>query len=421
MNILIKNVFFKEKITDILIEGNIIKKMGENIALDVFPDKVIDGTNKAVIAGLVNCHTHSAMTVFRGWGDDMELESWLSDKIWPYEAKLTDEIVYWGAKLACLEMIKSGTTCFNDMYWRIDAVAEAVADMGLRATLSSVTLDASNSQSVKTVVDNVEKSFCNRKNYSALTTFALGPHAIYTVSKKILQWIDDFSKANDLLIHIHAAETQTECNNSIKSFGMTPIRYLNSIGILSPRVIIAHGIWVDDEEIDMLAANDVKVVHNPNSNLKLASGYRFKYHEMKDKGITVGIGTDGCSSSNNLDMIEAVKIASLIGKAWRNDPTATTAKEMFKCATVNGGEILRQNIGKVQEGCLADLVLVDLNSPAFTPNFNFISNLVYAANGNDVDTVICNGKVLMENKHVPGEDEIMKMASKAAHKLFFEL
>ncbi|MDL2228378.1 amidohydrolase [Odoribacter sp. OttesenSCG-928-L07] len=456
MNILIKNISFKEEPVDIYIEGNIIKRIDKvdktdkadkvdktdktdktdkvdkvdkadkvdkidcrDGACSVSIDKIIDGTGKAVIAGLVNGHTHSAMTLFRGWGDDMPLEQWLTEKIWPYEAKLTDDMVYWGTKLACLEMIKSGTTCFNDMYWHLDASVKAIEESGLRATIASVILDPVNSQSINDVIEPVLAAYKKSLDYNDRISYALAPHAIYTVSKEIFKWVRDFSKENDLLIHTHVAETQTEYDNCVKEHGMSPIRYLNSLGLLSPRLIIAHCLWLDDEEIQMLADNDVKVIHNPNSNLKLASGYRFKYHEMKDAGITVGIGTDGCSSSNNLDMIEAMKVASLIGKAWREDPTAMPAREMFRCAALNGGKILRQNTGQIKEGFLADLVLIDLKTPAFTPNFNFISNLIYAANGNNVDTVICNGKILMENKHVEGEEEILHMGNVIADKLFF--
>ena len=418
MSILIKNISFKEEAVDIFIEGNIIKRIEKEIT-DVIADKLIDGTNKAVIAGLVNCHTHSAMTIFRGWGDDMPLEKWLAEKIWPYEAKLTDEMVYWATKLACLEMIKSGTTCFNDQYWHLDITAKAIEESGLRATVSSLILDANNSSNKNEITNSVCKAHEKSLNYNKKLSLSMGPHAIYTVTKDVFKWIETFSKENELLIHTHLAETMTEYDNCVKTNGLSPVRYLNSIGLLSPRLIIAHCLWLDDEEIQMLADNDVKVVHNPNSNLKLASGYRFKYHEMKDAGITVGLGTDGCSSSNNLDMIEAMKVASLIGKAWREDPTKSQAKEMFVCATVNGGKILRQNIGRVKEGFLADLTIVDLKAPAFTPNFNFISNLVYAANGNNVDTVICDGKILMENKRVEGEDEILRMGNAVANKLFF--
>ncbi|MGI6718419.1 MAG: amidohydrolase [Bacteroidales bacterium] len=428
MNILIKDCFFKEKLTDILIEGNIIKKVickedpNYNPAdYDIHADRIIDGTNKAVIAGFVNGHTHSAMTLFRGWADEMELEPWLAEKIWPYEAKLTEEMIYWGTKLACMEMIRSGTTCFNDMYWNIKVSSEAVKSTGMRATLSSVVLDPNNNENapLTDIQSAVYKDLEVAKNFPETIDYAISPHAIYTVSSKVFKWVNDFANDNDLLIHTHLAETETEYNNSVKKYGLSPIRYLNSIGLLSPRLIIAHCLWLDDEELQMLADNDVKVIHNPNSNLKLASGYKFKFKEMKAKGITVGIGTDGCSSSNNLDMIEAMKEASLIGKAWRFDPTAHKAKDMFVCSTVNGGKILRKNIGRIKEGYLADITLLNIATPSFTPNFNFISNLCYAANGNDVDTVICNGKVLMENKKIEGMQEVLDNVNRLAHELFF--
>lgn len=414
MSILIKNVLLYNNITDILIEGNKIKTIAPNI--NVVADKVIDGTEKAAVPGFVNCHTHAAMTVFRGFGDDMELEPWLSDKIWPYEAKLTSEIVYHAMKLACLEMIKTGTTCFNDMYWNLSAGREAAEEMGIRSFQGKVILDSDHTKSFNETVREVESSF-NKYQNTELTTFTLAPHAVYTVSTRILEWLRDFSKANDLLVHMHLAETPLECDNCKKQYGVTPVRYLNRIGLLSPRLIIAHCLWLDDEEMQMLADNDVKIVHNPNSNLKLASGYHFKYHEMKDKGLTVGLGTDGVSSSNNLDMTETMKVASFIGKAWRDDPTACSAVDMFKCATHNGGIILNKQLGDIKEGYLADIVLFDLHTPAFTPNYNLISNIVYSGNGNDVDTVICNGKVLMENRKVENEDEILRNGNIYAHKL----
>ena len=218
-------------------------------------------------------------------------------------------------------------------------------------------------------------------------------------------------------IHLHLAETEGEVKDSLDRFGLTPVRYLYELGVLSPRLIIAHGIYIDDDELRMLADHEVKVVHNPASNMKLASGMHFKFKEMRQLGITVGLGTDGCSSSNNLDMIEAMKLASLLGKAWRKDPEALTANEMLQAATAEGAVMFGLKAGQIKEGYLADLCLIDLNTPAFTPNFNFVSNLVYAANGSCVDTVICDGKILMKNKKVPGEDEIMEKAAEIAYNL----
>jgi 5-methylthioadenosine/S-adenosylhomocysteine deaminase len=365
----------------------------------------------------MNMHTHAAMTLFRGYGDDMPLMQWLEKKIWPNEAKLTYDDVYWGAKLACVEMIHSGTTTFFDMYHKLDATAQAVEEMGLRAVLSEACFDHFKPELAERSKQNIIKRFSKNSLYNERIRYALGPHAIYTVSGELLRWSSDFAKDNDILVHLHLAETEFEVKQCIERFGMTPVRYLQKIGILSPRLILAHALYVDDEEINILADNGVKVVHNPASNMKLASGYQFKYKEMRDAGITVAIGTDGCSSSNNLDMIEAMKLASLLGKAWRKDPEALTCDEMFYSATEAGADVIGTNSGRIEEGRLADLCLIDLNIPAFTPNFNFISNLVFAANGSCVDTVICDGQIIMRNKKIPGEDEIMEQAARSAYEL----
>lgn len=415
MNLLIKNVRLNDVETDIYIEGKYIKQIGKD--LPVVADKVIDGTNKAAVPGFVNGHTHAAMTLFRGYGDDMALMPWLEQKIWPNEAKMMREDVYWGAKLACLEMIKSGTTTFFDMYQKFRATADAVEEMGIRAVISGVCFDHFQPDQAEKCKEHNLKLYAEMDEYGDRIKYAIGPHAIYTVSGELLKWIDAFSSERNTLIHLHLAETEEEVSNSVKRFGLTPVRYLYKLGVLSPRLVIAHGIYVDKDEIRMLADHGVKVVHNPASNMKLASGIQFQFKEMKEAGVVVGLGTDGCSSSNNLDMIEAMKLASLLGKAWRKDPEVLTAAEMLDAATKQGASILGIKAGCVQEGYLADLSLIDLRIPAFTPNFNFVSNLVYAANGSCVDTLICNGKVLMENKKVPGEDEIMEQTARIAYNL----
>lgn len=415
MNLLIKNVYLDGVETDIYVEGKYIKQIGKDLVVTV--DRVIDGTKKAVVPGFVNAHTHAAMTLFRGYGDDMPLMPWLEQKIWPNEAKMNREDVYWGAKLACLEMIKSGTTSFFDMYHKFRATADAVEEMGIRAVVSGVCFDHFEPEQAEKCKAHNLKLYSDMDVYGDRIKYAIGPHAIYTVSGELLRWIDQFSAERNVLIHLHLAETEEEVTNSVKQFGLTPVRYLYKLGILSPRLVIAHGIYVDKDEIRMLADHGVKVVHNPASNMKLASGIHFQFKEMKEAGIAVGLGTDGCSSSNNLDMIEAMKLASLLGKAWRKDPEALTAAEMLDAATEQGASILGIKAGRVKEGYLADLNLIDLRIPAFTPNFNFVSNLVYAANGSCVDTVICNGKVLMENKKVPGEDEIMEQTARIAYNL----
>jgi 5-methylthioadenosine/S-adenosylhomocysteine deaminase len=399
---------------DILIEGNRIRQIARTIPATA--DTVIDGRGKAVIPGLINAHTHAAMTLLRGIGDDMPLMPWLKEKIWPNEAKLTHEDVYWGARLACLEMIKSGTTAFLDMYYKLPATAEAVEETGLRGVLSCACFDRFDPELAEKSRQEIRSLFTAMNARSPRIKFALGPHAAYTVSGGLLRWINAFSEEHGLPVQMHVSETAEEVSAAVKQFGCTPVRYLHRLGILSPRLSIAHGLYVDDEEIRMLADAGVKVVHNPASNMKLASGTAFKFTEMRKAGITVGIGTDGCSSSNNLDMIEAMKLASLLGKAWRKDPEALTAAEMLDAATVQGAGILGLEAGRIEEGCLADLCLVNLNIPAFTPNHNFVSNLVYAANGSCVDTVICDGKILMQNREVPGEEEILRQVRARAGK-----
>jgi len=218
-------------------------------------------------------------------------------------------------------------------------------------------------------------------------------------------------------MHLHLAETEQETADSIRDFGDTPVRYLNKLGVLSPKLIIAHGLYVDDEEITMLADTGVAVVHNPASNMKLGSGGRFKFEEMKRAGVRIALGTDGCASSNNLDMIETMKLASLLGKAWRKDPTALTCSDIYKAATAIPAEILGIKAGKIETGYLADLCLIDLNQPAFTPNFNLVSNLVYSANSSCVDTVICNGEILMANRKIAHEKEILEEAAVRAENL----
>lgn len=415
MSLLIKNVLFNDRTIDIYIEGKEIKQIGEGLSLPA--DKILDGSRKAVIPGLVNAHTHAAMTLFRGFGDDMPLMPWLKQKIWPNEAKMTREDIYWGTKLACLEMIKSGTTTFFDMYHKFRGTADATEEMGIRGIIAGVCFDHFQPEQAEKSKRLNEKLVKKVNEYGKRIQYALGPHAIYTVSGDLLRWCHQFAGEHNVPIHLHLAETEGEVANSIKQFGLSPVRYLYKLGVLSPRLIIAHGIYIDDDELRMLADHGVKVVHNPASNMKLASGIHFKFKEMRQLGITVGLGTDGCSSSNNLDMIEAMKLASLLGKAWRKDPEALPAQEMLQAATADGAAMFGLKAGQIKEGYLADLCLIDLNIPAFTPNFNFVSNLVYAANGSCVDTVICDGKILMENKKVPGEDEIMEKAAAIAYNL----
>ena len=418
MSILIKNVLHEDTITDVLIEGNRIARIAPNLPAPEGAE-VIDGTDKAVIPGFINTHTHAAMTLFRGYGDDLPLMEWLEDYIWPVEAKMTAHDVYVGARLACLEMLRSGTTCFLDMYMHPLETARAVEELGLRAHLSYTLFDQGGAERAALDRQRSYEYYEAFKAFSDRITFTLGPHAIYTVSGEQLQFCHKFAVEHNVKINLHLAETKGEVDECVRQHGLTPVRYLEKLGILSEHLIVAHVVWVDDEEMDLLAKHRVSVVHNPASNMKLCSGYTFKYEEMKKRGIRLGIGTDGCSSSNNLDMVIAMKLASLLGKAWRFSPTATKAADIYHSATIGGAEILEIPAGCIAEGMLADLSLVDLNVPELVPLNSLTSNLVYATSGSScIDTVIIDGVIRMRDRYVPGQEEIIAEAREVARRLF---
>ncbi|MDR0365086.1 MAG: amidohydrolase [Bacteroidales bacterium] len=417
MKLLIKDVLLKNVVTDILVEGNKVSHIGEIEDTNSI-DKIIDGHRKAAIPTFINGHTHSAMTLFRGYADDMSLEHWLQEKIWPNEANLTDEFVYWGSRLACLEMIKSGTTLFHDMYWHIPATVQAVEDSGIRAVLSTVLMNTAGKKQGEAL--KAEAQHMIRQKLNSRIRLSIAPHAIYTVDAELLQWAKSFADAHNILLHIHLSETKTEVENSKKNFGYTPVEYLHSLGVLGANTVAAHCVWLTDRDIELLSAARAKVIYNPNSNLKLASGFNFRYKDLKKADVLIGLGTDGCSSSNNLDMVEAMKMASLLSKVVHDDPTAMPVKETFDLATKNSAEIFNLPLGEIKEGNLADICLVDLQRPDMTPCHHLLSNIIYSSNGSCIDTVICDGQIIMENRKVKDEELILEKASESAMKLFYE-
>lgn len=405
MSILIKNVLLDGEVTDVLIRGEHIAEIGPG--LEGPAETVIDATNMALVPSLINAHTHAAMTLLRGYADDMELFPWLNEHIWPLEHKLAEEDVYWGTRLACLEMIKTGTTFFCDMYWHTPGVIRAAKEMGLRALLSSPFIDFNDPAKAERFKKRTEAFFQRHGRADGRISFALGPHAVYTVSRDSLRWLADFARNNALTLHIHLAETRQEVKDCVAAHGLTPVRYLKEIGFLGPNVLAAHAIWLDEDELDLMAEFDVKVAHLPVSNMKLCSG-PFPYRRLKKRGVCIGLGTDGCSSNNNLDMFEEMKFAALSRKSLTGDPTAMPAADAWECATVNGARIFGLDAGRIAPGMLADCLLLDLDHPQLTPNHNLISNLVYAANGDCVHTTICAGRILMHQRRVPGETEIIR-------------
>jgi 5-methylthioadenosine/S-adenosylhomocysteine deaminase len=415
VTLLIKDVLLGDKIRDIFIRDGRIEEISPECTRPA--ERVVKGRDKIALPSLINGHTHAAMTLFRGLADDIPLKQWLEEKIWVLEAKLTDEDVYWGTKLACLEMIKNGITVFNDMYWHFEGTARAVEEMGIRAFVSAVLIDMFNPKKTEEQIHLNIDLFSKAQKYAPHVTFALGPHALYTVSPESLDWIREFSEENDILIHMHLCETEEELLFSKARYGLSPVEYLQTKGLLSPRFIGCHGCWLDDKDCAILSRTGAKVVHNPVSNLKLAVGRLFPYRLAEERGVPFCFGTDGCSSNNHLDLMETMKFASLLAKFSTNDPTFLSARKTFERATKGAASIFRLGDWEIKEGAEPDIMLVSAQRPELVPNFDIYSDIVYAANGSVVDTVICRGKVLMENRYVEGEEAILRHARQLAHQI----
>ncbi|MCC7300282.1 MAG: amidohydrolase, partial [Verrucomicrobia bacterium] len=311
MSILIRQVELNGAPADVFISGNKIQRLGDCSGQTA--EIVLDGRNKAILPTFHNAHTHAAMAYMRSYADDIELHTWLNNHVWPFESKVTEEDVYDGARLACLEMIKSGTTFFNDMYWFWNGTARAVDEMGLRAALSAVFIDFSDPAKAQEQIEQNKRLFEERTRYSDRIIFQLGPHAIYTVSEPSLRWCKEFAAEYELMIHIHLSETQKEVADCLKQHGRRPVDYLDSIGFLGPNITAAHCIWLDPYEMELLAKRGVKALHCPSSNMKLASG-KFRFTDAVKAGMSVAIGTDGCASNNCLDMGAEIKMAALLEK-----------------------------------------------------------------------------------------------------------
>lgn len=385
---------------DILLDGNRIAKIGRDLPVEP-SEEIIDGHGKLAIPGLVNAHTHLAMTLFRGYADDMALMPWLQEKIWPLEARLTREDIHWGVKLGCLEMIRFGVTCYNDMYYFMDETAHATKEMGLRAYLSGVIFDS------RPEFRSEAEDFIRRWKGDDLIHPAVGPHAIYTCSEDTLLWAKETSEKNDVPLHIHLSETKGEVEDSQKRHGMSPVEYLNSLGLLCHRVLAAHCVWLSDNDISLLAQAGVNVAHCPVSNLKLAAGIA-PLERLLAAGVNVCIGADGASSNNNLDLFEEMKVAAIVQKNALSRPDVLKAEEVWRMGTENAYKAFGLDCG-LREGALADIALIDLRRPWFTPETNIISHLIYGISGG-VDTTIANGKVLMQGGVIPGEEQILQKA-----------
>jgi 5-methylthioadenosine/S-adenosylhomocysteine deaminase len=377
-------------------------------------DDVIDAGGMALLPGLVNGHGHAAMTLMRGYGADLSLMEWLQDKIWPTEAKLTGDDVYWGTRLACAEMIRSGTVRFWDMYWHPAAVARAVNDAGLRATVALPLVDGLDPDKSDALRADAERTLETLAGAGARVAPSLGPHGIYTVSEKSLRWVSELSSERDVPVQIHLSETEGEVDDCLKAHGVRPAPYLDRIGLLRPSTLLAHGTWLDDDELALVGERGATVVTNPVSNLKLAVGRVFPYAKAREHDIPVGLGTDGASSNNSLDLLQDVKCLSLIQKHTAGDPAAMPAPEAWAVATGQRAPLL--GAGRLAVGEPADFVLVRCDAPEMTPG-DLIANLVYAASGSVVDTTVVAGRALMRGGEIEGEEEVRAGALASARRL----
>ena len=406
---------------DLLIKDDLIYKIDEEIVQDNV-DKVIDAKDKILLPGFVNTHTHLSMALFRGLADDLSLDEWLNDNIWPMEANLNEYYCYIGALLGAVELIKSGTTTFSDMYFYMEDVAKAVEESGIRAVLSYGMIDFGDEETRKAEIDKNMNLFKNCHNTAdgRIKVF-FGPHSPYTASEELLKEVRKLADENNIKIHIHVSETQKEIDDVSAEKGLRPFEYLDSIGFLGPDVLCAHCVWLSDEEIEIIKKHDVKISHNPCSNMKLASGIA-PVKKLLDNDICVAIGTDGASSNNNLDIIEELKTASLLQKVSTLDPEALNSDEALAMGTIEGAKALGldDEIGTIEVGKKADLILIDTNNANMIPDSSKLSsNIIYAANGFNVDTTICNGQILMENRQLTTLDEqdIYKKAKEAIDEL----
>jgi 5-methylthioadenosine/S-adenosylhomocysteine deaminase len=383
------------------------------------PDRVIEAAGLHAFPSLHNAHTHAAMTLFRGWGDDLPLMEWLRTRIWPAEALLTEDDVYLGTRLACLEMIRGGTTYLNDMYWHHPGVTRAVREMGLRAHVGAVFIDFGDGDAARRQRDAVLRQLDARDALGPRTRVALTPHAIYTVTPASLEWVGELARQEDLIVHTHLSETRDEVEDCLAEHGVRPARLLEQVGLLDTRLVAAHGVYLDRDELELLAEHGATIATNPNANLKLAIGGIFDYAGARDAGLRVVLGTDGAASNNNLDMIEEMKTVALVQKHRAGDATCLPAHEALDLATRHAGDAFGLGTGRLQPGAPADLILVDLSHPSTQPVHDPVSALVYAANGRAVHTTLCDGQVLMHDGQVEVADEreVVDAAVRAARAL----
>jgi len=413
IDILINNGLILEfdqqaEIKSIAISDSKILEIGKDLELKYHAEQIIDATDKIVIPGFVNTHTHVAMSYFKGLADDLPLQEWLSKHIWPIEAKfLSPEFVKDASLHGCAEMIKNGITTFSDMYFFGDQTAESAQKAGIRAVLGEGVLDfpVANYQNADEIFAYI-KQMHSKYQDSDLIDFAIAPHAIYTCGKENLLKAKDLAQELGILLHIHLSETKQEINNCFDKTGMRPVEYLNSINFLDGNVVVAHAVWLNENEQKILAENHASISINTSSNLKLASGYN-SFKSYIEHGVNLSLGTDGVASNNNLSMLQEINLTTKLQKALVNDPTFLPAKEMIKISTIGGAKALNKNdqIGSLEIGKKADIILIATDNIEAQPMYDPYSHLVYTLSSEQIKDVIINGNIVMKDKQLVNIDE----------------
>ncbi|MBB6478853.1 amidohydrolase family protein [Spirochaeta isovalerica] len=417
MDLLIRNVSHEGKIVNIFVSKGKIDRISDTVSeSDLQGIAVLEGDDNYIFPMLHNGHTHSPMVLLRGYGDDMVLDEWLNTKIWPAEARLTEEDYYWGNRLALVEMIKNGTGFFNEMYMNPRSMVKALIDFPLKARIHFPLIDGMDVELAKKQITDCSLFFENT-SWTQNVKGGVALHSVYANSEYSLKWAGEYARRNNLPLHIHLCETEQEIENCRqKNQGQSPVEYLEKLDFFRDnKVFAAHCLWLDESDIDILSGHGVIAVHNPVSNMKLAAGRVFPYSKLKDKGVPVVLGTDGAASNNNLDLLEEMKIASLLQKHHSGDPTLMSADEAF---SLSSGPVVSQifetGSGKIETGSDADFIIINRKSLSMTPATNIKSNLIYSASGHDILHMILQGEILMKDRMIRGEETVVEMAHRRA-------
>ncbi|MEA2054985.1 MAG: amidohydrolase [Candidatus Thermoplasmatota archaeon] len=422
MDILIKDAFIitqdryrNIRHGDIYIEGDVISEVSERISTEA---EYVISEKKLVMPGLINTHTHLPMTLMRGYGDDLSLEKWLTEKIWPVEKKLNKRLVQAGVSLALLEMIATGTTSLADMYFFEDAIAGVCKKMGMRAYAGFSIIDFDTAEMKKEQMLPECEKFIKKWGNDRLVTPVVAPHSAYSCSPETLQKASELAKKYDVFLHTHCSETRKEVYDIMERYGCRPLEQLKRNGVLTEKTILAHCGWITKEEVREISTANSCVSHNPVSNMKLATGGFTPLPELFENNATVTLGTDGAASNNKLDMFETMKFAALIHKHYRWNPSIVTAQQTLDMATINAAKFLGID-GSIEEGKKADVIVLDMNVPNLTPMHNPVSHIVYAASGFNVSDVIIDGKMIMKDKSFIAVDKnkILEEAEEAKKEL----